>query len=30
VPLYLYYAPGRDAEMLPQILTAGRLAALGA
>jgi len=29
VPLYLYYAPGRDAEVLPQILTAGRLIALG-
>jgi DsbC/DsbD-like thiol-disulfide interchange protein/cytochrome c biogenesis protein CcdA len=28
VPLYLYYAPGRDAETLPQILTAGRLTAL--
>ena len=21
VPLYLYYAPGREAEILPQILT---------
>ncbi len=30
VPLYLYYAPGRDAEMLPQILTVGRLTGLGA
>ena len=29
VPLYLYYAPGREAEVLPQILTAGRLTALG-
>ena len=29
VPLYLYYAPGGDAEVLPQILTAGRLTALG-
>ncbi|HYI64337.1 MAG TPA: thioredoxin family protein [Allosphingosinicella sp.] len=28
VPLYLYYAPGRDAEILPQILTARRLTAL--
>jgi thiol:disulfide interchange protein len=28
VPLYLYYAPGREAEILPQILTAGRLMAL--
>jgi DsbC/DsbD-like thiol-disulfide interchange protein/cytochrome c biogenesis protein CcdA len=28
VPLYLYYAPGRDPETLPQILTAGRLTAL--
>lgn len=30
VPLYLYYAPGRDAEVLPQILTVGRLKGLGA
>jgi thiol:disulfide interchange protein len=30
VPLYLYYAPGREAEILPQILSAGRLRALGA
>lgn len=30
VPLYLYYAPGQEAEVLPQILTAGRLTALGA
>jgi thiol:disulfide interchange protein len=29
VPLYLYYAPGRDAEPLPQILTTGALTALG-
>nr|WP_284734827.1 protein-disulfide reductase DsbD domain-containing protein [Sphingosinicella terrae] len=29
VPLYLYYAPGREAELLPQILTVGRLTALG-
>ncbi|MGZ8360731.1 MAG: protein-disulfide reductase DsbD family protein [Allosphingosinicella sp.] len=28
VPLYLYYAPGREAEMLPQILTVGRLTGL--
>jgi DsbC/DsbD-like thiol-disulfide interchange protein/cytochrome c biogenesis protein CcdA len=28
VPLYLYYAPGRDVELLPQILTAGRLTGL--
>ena len=28
VPLYLYYAPGGEAEMLPQILTVGRLTAL--
>jgi thiol:disulfide interchange protein len=28
VPLYLYYAPGREAETLPQILTAGRLTSL--
>ncbi|HWT13658.1 MAG TPA: thioredoxin family protein [Allosphingosinicella sp.] len=30
VPLYLYYAPGREAELLPQILTVGRLTRLGA
>ena len=30
VPLYLYYEPGRDAEILPQILTVGRLTRLGA
>ena len=29
VPLYLYYPPGREAEVLPQILTAGRLTGLG-
>ena len=28
VPLYLYYAPGREAEILPQILTVGRLRGL--
>jgi DsbC/DsbD-like thiol-disulfide interchange protein/cytochrome c biogenesis protein CcdA len=28
VPLYLYYPPGRDAEILPQILTVGRLTGL--
>jgi thiol:disulfide interchange protein len=30
VPLYLYYPPGRDAKILPQILTVGELTALGA
>jgi thiol:disulfide interchange protein len=30
VPLYLYYGPGREAEVLPQILTAGTLTGLGA
>jgi thiol:disulfide interchange protein/DsbC/DsbD-like thiol-disulfide interchange protein len=30
VPLYLYYAPGREAETLPQILTVGALTGLGA
>jgi thiol:disulfide interchange protein/DsbC/DsbD-like thiol-disulfide interchange protein len=30
VPLYLWYAPGRPVEVLPQILTPGRVAALGA
>jgi len=30
VPLYLYYAPGRAPEVLPQILTVGRLTGLGA
>ena len=29
VPLYLYYAPGKPAEILPQILTTGRLTSLG-
>jgi len=29
VPLYLYYAPGREAEVLPQILTVGRVTGLG-
>ena len=28
VPLYLWYAPGRGPEVLPQILTVGRLIAL--
>jgi DsbC/DsbD-like thiol-disulfide interchange protein/cytochrome c biogenesis protein CcdA len=28
VPLYLYYPPGRGPEILPQILTAGRLTGL--
>jgi thiol:disulfide interchange protein len=28
VPLYLWYAPGKPPEVLPQILTVGRLAAL--
>jgi thiol:disulfide interchange protein len=28
VPLYLWYAPGREAEVLPQILTVGRVAGL--
>jgi DsbC/DsbD-like thiol-disulfide interchange protein/cytochrome c biogenesis protein CcdA len=28
VPLYLWYAPGRDAEVLPQILTVGRVRGL--
>ncbi|MFL6857368.1 MAG: protein-disulfide reductase DsbD family protein, partial [Allosphingosinicella sp.] len=30
VPLYLWYAPGKDAEMLPEILTTGGLTALAA
>jgi thiol:disulfide interchange protein len=30
VPLYLYYPPGQDAKILPQILTVGELTALGA
>jgi thiol:disulfide interchange protein len=28
VPLYLWYAPGQEAEVLPQILTVGRMRAL--
>jgi DsbC/DsbD-like thiol-disulfide interchange protein/cytochrome c biogenesis protein CcdA len=28
VPLYLWYAPGREAEVLPQILTVGRVKGL--
>ena len=28
IPLYLYYAPGKEPEVLPQILTSGRLTAL--
>ncbi|MBD3730489.1 MAG: thioredoxin family protein [Sphingomonadales bacterium] len=28
VPLYLWYAPGKDAEQLPQVLTSGDLTAL--
>jgi thiol:disulfide interchange protein len=28
VPLYLWYAPGKDAQVLPQILTAGTVTAL--
>lgn len=30
VPLYLYYAPGRPPQVLPQILTVGALTGLGA
>jgi thiol:disulfide interchange protein/DsbC/DsbD-like thiol-disulfide interchange protein len=30
VPLYLYYGPGREAEVLPQLLTVGTLTGLGA
>jgi thiol:disulfide interchange protein len=30
VPLYLYYGPGREAEVLPQLLTTGTLTGLGA
>ncbi|WP_129790991.1 protein-disulfide reductase DsbD [Sphingosinicella sp. CPCC 101087] len=30
VPLYLYYAPGGEAEILPQILTVGRVTSLSA
>lgn len=29
VPLYLYYAPGREAEVLPQLLTVGTMTVLG-
>lgn len=29
VPLYLYYAPGEETEILPQILTVGTLTELG-
>lgn len=29
VPLYLYYAPGQDATVLPQVLTAATLTGLG-
>ena len=29
VPLYLFYAPGREAEVLPQILTTSTLTGLG-
>jgi hypothetical protein len=28
VPLYLWYAPGKEAEILPQILTVGRVRGL--
>jgi DsbC/DsbD-like thiol-disulfide interchange protein/cytochrome c biogenesis protein CcdA len=28
VPLYLWYAPGKEADVLPQILTVGRVTAL--
>lgn len=28
VPLYIWYAPGREAEVLPQILTVGRVTGL--
>lgn len=30
VPLYLWYAPGKDPEVLPQILTVGRVTGLAA
>ena len=30
VPLYLWYAPGREAEVLPQILTVGKVRGLSA
>jgi thiol:disulfide interchange protein len=29
VPLYLFYAPGREAQVLPQLLTVGTLTGLG-
>lgn len=29
VPLYLYYAPGQEAMILPQVLTVGTLTAIG-
>jgi thiol:disulfide interchange protein len=28
IPLYLWYAPGKEAEILPQILTPGTVTAL--
>ena len=28
VPLYLFYAPGKPAQILPQVLTTGRLTSL--
>jgi len=28
VPLYLWYAPGREGEVLPQVLTPGTLTEL--
>ncbi|HEX8535219.1 MAG TPA: hypothetical protein VF662_13725 [Allosphingosinicella sp.] len=28
VPLYLYYAPGKEVQILPQVLTTGRLVSL--
>jgi len=28
VPLYLWYAPGKEAQMLPQILTVGGVTSL--
>jgi DsbC/DsbD-like thiol-disulfide interchange protein/cytochrome c biogenesis protein CcdA len=30
VPLYLWYAPGREAQVLPQILTVGKVSGLSA
>jgi thiol:disulfide interchange protein/DsbC/DsbD-like thiol-disulfide interchange protein len=30
VPLYLYYAPGKEPRILPQVLTTGRLVSLAA